>query len=68
MLGAAVVGEVIALDDELPKKLNDPHARSKELAEKPCLCRPGTDATFRSVLDVPGAGKSGSSLTMSSTT
>ncbi len=57
MLGAAVVGEVIALDDELPKKLNDPHARSKEIAEEPCLRRPGTDATFRSVLDVPGDGR-----------
>ena len=57
MLGAAIVGEVIALDDELPKKLNDPHACSKELAEEPCLRRPGTDATFRSVLDVPGDGQ-----------
>ncbi len=57
MLGAAVVGEVIALDDELPKKLNDPHARSKELAEEPCLRRPGTDATFFSVMDVPGDGR-----------
>ncbi len=57
MLGAAVVGEVIALDDELSKKLNDPHARSKELAEEPCRRRPGTDATFRSVLDVPGDGR-----------
>ncbi len=57
MLGAAVVGEVIALDNELPKKLNDPHARSKELAEEPFLRRPGTDATFRSVLDVPGYGR-----------
>jgi hypothetical protein len=37
MLGAAVVGEVIALDDELPKKLNDPHAHSKEFAEEPSL-------------------------------
>ncbi len=70
MLMAAVVGEVIALDDELSKKLNDPHARSKELAEEPCLRRPRTDATFRSVLDVPGngQGKSGSSLTTLSTT
>ena len=57
MLGAAVVREVIALDDELPKKLNDPHARSKELAEEPCLRRPGTDATLCSVLDVPGNGR-----------
>jgi hypothetical protein len=57
MLGAAVVGEVIALDNELPKKLNDPHARSKELAEEPCHRRPGTKATFRSVLDVPGDGR-----------
>jgi hypothetical protein len=57
MLGAAVVGKVIALDDELPKKLNDPHARSKELAEEPCLRRPGTDATFCLVLDVPGYGR-----------
>jgi hypothetical protein len=57
MLRAAVVGEVIALDDELPKKLNDPHACPKELEEKPCLRRPRTDATFRSVLDVPGDGR-----------
>jgi hypothetical protein len=57
MLGAAVIGEVIALDNELPKKLNGPQARSKELAEEPCLSRPGTDATFRSVLDVPGDGR-----------
>jgi hypothetical protein len=56
MLGAAVVGEAIAMDDELPKKLKDPHARSKELAEEPCLHRPGTDATFCSVLDVPDDG------------
>ncbi len=55
MLGAAIVGEVIALDEELPKKLKlkDPHVRSKELPEEPCLRQPGTDATFRSVLDVP---------------
>jgi hypothetical protein len=57
MLGAAVVGEVIALDDELPKKLNNPHARSKELAEEPCCHRPGTNATFRLVLDVPDDGR-----------
>ncbi len=57
MLGAAVVGEVIALDNELPKRLNDPHACSKELVEEPCLRRPGTDATFCSVLDVPGNGR-----------
>jgi hypothetical protein len=57
MLGAAVVGEVIALDDELAKKLNDPHARSKELAEEPCLRRPGTNETFHLVLDVPGDGR-----------
>ncbi len=57
MFGAAVVGEMIARDDELPKKLNSPHARSKELGEEPCLRRPGTDATFRSVLDVPGDGR-----------
>jgi hypothetical protein len=57
MLGADIVGEVISLDDELPKKLNDPHARSKELAEEPCLRRPGTDATFCSVLDAPGDGR-----------
>ncbi len=37
MLRAAIVGEVIALDNELPKKLNDPHAHFKELAEEPCL-------------------------------
>ncbi len=52
MLGAAVIGEVIALDNELPKKLNDPHAHSKELAEELCLRQPGTDATFCSVLYV----------------
>jgi hypothetical protein len=57
MLRAAVVGEVFALDNELPKKLNNPHAHSKELAEEPCLRQPGTDATFRSVLDVPGDGR-----------
>ncbi len=57
MLGAAVVGEVIALENELPKKLNDPHAHSKELTEEPCLRRPGPDAMFRSVLDVPGNGR-----------
>jgi hypothetical protein len=50
-------GEVIALDNELPKKLNDPHARSKELTEEPCLCGPGTDVTFCSVLDVPWDGQ-----------
>ncbi len=57
MLGAAVVREVIALDDELPKKLNDPHVCSKELAEEPCLRRPGTDTMFGLVLDVPGNGR-----------
>jgi hypothetical protein len=57
MLGVAVVGEVIALDDELPKKLNDPHACSKELAEEPCLHRPRTNAKFCSVLDIPGDGR-----------
>ncbi len=57
MLGAAIIREVIALDDELPKKLNNPHTGSKELVEVPCLHRPGTDATFCSVLDVPGNGQ-----------
>ncbi len=57
MLGAAIVGEVIALDNELPKKLNDPHAHSKELMEEPYLRQPGTDATFCLVLDVPGNGR-----------
>ncbi len=57
MLRAAVVGEVIALDDELPKKLNNPHACSKELVEEPCLRQPGTDATFCLVLDVLGDGR-----------
>jgi hypothetical protein len=56
MLGAAPVGEMIALEDELPKKLKDPHAHSKELAEEPCLHQPGTNATFCLVLDVPGDG------------
>ncbi len=51
------VGEVISLDNELPKKLNIPHARSKELAEEPCLRQPGTDAAFCLVLDVPGDGR-----------
>jgi hypothetical protein len=54
---AAIVREVIALDDELPKKLNDPHACSKELAEEPCLRQPGTVAMFCLVLDVPGDGR-----------
>jgi hypothetical protein len=53
----AVVREVIALDDELPKKLSDPHAHSKELAEEPCLRRPGTNVMFCSVLDVPSDGR-----------
>ncbi len=57
MLGAAVVGEVIALEDELPKNLNDPHTCSKELAEEPCLHQPETNATFCSILDVPGDGR-----------
>jgi hypothetical protein len=57
MLRAAIVGEVIALDDELPKKLNNPHACSKELAEEPCLRQPGTNVTFCLVLDVPGDGR-----------
>ncbi len=37
MIGAIVIGEVIFLNDELPNKLNGPHARSEELAEEPCL-------------------------------
>ncbi len=57
MLWVAVVREVLALDDELPDMLNDNHARSKELAEELCLRQPGTDATFRSVLDVPSDGQ-----------
>ncbi len=57
MLGAAIIGEVIALDDELPKKLNNPHPRSKELADEPCLHQPRTNATFCLVLDVLGNGR-----------
>jgi hypothetical protein len=57
MLGAVVVGEVIALDNELPKELNNPHAHSKELTEEPCLRQPGTNAMFCSVLDVPDNGQ-----------
>ncbi len=52
LLGATVVGEVLTLEDELPNKLNDPHAHSEELAEEPCLRRPRTNAMFRSVLYV----------------
>jgi hypothetical protein len=57
MLGEAIVRDMIALDNELPKKLNNPHACSKELAEEPCLRRPLTNATFRLVLDVLGDGR-----------
>ncbi len=58
MLWAAIVREVVlALDDELPDKLNDHHARSEELAEEPCLRQPRTDAMFCSVLDVLGNGQ-----------
>jgi hypothetical protein len=57
MLGVAIVGGMIALDNELQKKLNDPQARSKELTEEPCLRRPRTNAMFCSVLDVPGVGR-----------
>ena len=57
MLWAAVVREMLALDDELPDKLNDHHACSEELAEEQCLHQPGTDATFCSILDVPGDGQ-----------
>ncbi len=56
MLWAAVLGEVLALDDELPNKLNDQQARSEELSEQPHLRQPSTDATLRPVLDVPGDG------------
>ncbi len=52
MLWAAVFGEVLALDDELPNELNDQQARSEELSEQPHLRRPSTDATLRPVLDV----------------
>ncbi len=57
MLWAAVVGEVLALDNELPDKLKDHHTRSEELAEEPCLRQPGTNVTFCSVLVVPGDGQ-----------
>jgi hypothetical protein len=56
MLWAAIIGLVLALDDELPDKLNNHHARFEELTEEPCLRRPGTDTTFRSVLDALGDG------------
>ncbi len=56
MLWAAVLGEVLALDDELPNELNDQEARSEELTEQPHLGRPSTDATTRPVLDDPGDG------------
>ena len=41
---------MIALDNELPKKLNN-------LAEELCLRQPVTDATFCLVLDVPDNGQ-----------
>ena len=50
------MGEVLALDDELPNELNDQEARSEELTEQPHLGRPSTDATTRPVLDDPGDG------------
>ncbi len=45
--------ELIA-NNELPKDLNDPHARSEELAEEPCLLQLQPYASRRPVLDVPG--------------
>jgi hypothetical protein len=54
MLGPAVVEEESVLNDEPPKKLNNPHTCSEELAEEPCLRHPGTGAISCLVLDVPG--------------
>jgi hypothetical protein len=45
--------ELVA-DDELPKDFDDPHARSKELAEERCLLQLLPHATRCPVLDVPG--------------
>jgi hypothetical protein len=56
VLRAPVLGEVLALDDELPNELNDQQARSEELTEQPHLRRPRTDVTLRPVLDNPGDG------------